>query len=310
MRKNPLWIVAVIVIPLCIFSFSSLYGASKEQPLPPGCAGVKTCECCHQDVMESLGKTEMGRLFLKHPRTGQEELVCETCHGPGKDHADSEGQSFGGMIRFAKGSPTPLEQRNQACLQCHQKRGQLFWEGSPHEMRNVSCSNCHNVHSKSGRPYDPKLLALSNVMETCDQCHKQEVAQQMRFSHHPLREGKMNCTSCHNPHGTAGESMLKANSLNDLCYKCHTEVRGPFLFEHPPVRENCGYCHSSHGSVYPKLLKVPELRLCRECHINFHQLSRDSKGRRTTPQLAGPLCTSCHFNVHGSNHPSGFVFTR
>ena len=33
--------------------------------------------------------------------------------------------------------------------------------------------------------------------------------------------------------------MLKEASVNDNCYKCHAEKRGPFLWEHPPVRENC-----------------------------------------------------------------------
>ena len=41
---------------------------------------------------------------------------------------------------------------------------------------------------------------------------------------------------------------LKAASVNEQCYTCHTEKRGPFLWEHAPVRESCLNCHTPHGS--------------------------------------------------------------
>ena len=70
-----------------------------------------------------------------------------------------------------------------------------------------------------------------------------------RSSHMPLREGKIICSDCHNPHGSVTEALLKKNSINDTCYTCHAEKRGPFLFEHAPVRENCDNCHDPHGTV-------------------------------------------------------------
>lgn len=280
----------------------------RQEQLAPGCAGVKTCECCHAEVITDLEKTPMGRLFLRHPRNSEEKLVCETCHGPGKEHADTQGAEFGNMIRFAKGSPTPAEKRNEACLECHQRKNLLFWQGSAHQMRDLNCSDCHSVHKGSKNQANRKLLVGTNAMQTCERCHKQQVAQQMRFSRHPLREGKMDCTSCHNPHGTPTEDLLKANSTPDLCYSCHSQVRGPFLNEHPPVIEDCSNCHTSHGSTYPRLLKQPEIRLCRECHTNFHGLNLN--GRRATPHVLGRACSDCHVNIHGSNHPTGQFFTR
>ena len=60
--------------------------------------------------------------------------------------------------------------------------------------------------------------------------------------------------------------MLRENSVNENCYKCHAEKRGPFLWEHNPVRENCLNCHDAHGSTKQALLKVQAPKLCGECH--------------------------------------------
>jgi DmsE family decaheme c-type cytochrome len=295
------------VLSMAFLLMMSFHGASAAQK--PGTVGFKNCEECHDEVTKNLGKTTMGRLFIKHPRNSNEELVCETCHGSGEAHVESQGEQYEGLVRFGPTTTTSIQKRNEACLQCHEKRKLFSWQGSPHEMRNLACTNCHNVHKASQEPYNAKLLAQRTVMDTCKGCHAQQVAAQMRFSHMPLREGKMTCASCHNPHGTFAPKLLMANTLNDLCFKCHAEKRGPHLFEHPPVIEDCSNCHNSHGSNFPKMLKAPEIRLCRGCHVNFHELNFGG-GRRRAPHAAGRACSDCHFNIHGSNHPSGFYLTR
>ena len=67
----------------------------------------------------------------------------------------------------------------------------------------------------------------------------------------------MTCTDCHNPHGTPNPFQLKQASVNENCYSCHAEKRGPFLFTHPPVFDNCDNCHEPHGTINDCLLKVP-----------------------------------------------------
>jgi DmsE family decaheme c-type cytochrome len=128
----------------------------------------------------------------------------------------------------------------------------------------------------------------------------------------PLREGKMTCSSCHNPHGTVTPALLKENSTNETCYACHAEKRGPFLWEHPPVTENCTNCHDPHGSNHERMLKVAKPRLCQQCHIETLHPTRPF-GRDTAASLKfvlGRSCSNCHVNIHGSNHPSGSAFTR
>ena len=86
----------------------------------------------------------------------------------------------------------------------------------------------------------------------------------------------MDCGSCHNPHGTVSDALIAANSINESCYSCHAEKRGPFLWEHAPVNENCLNCHVPHGSIRPNMLKLPGARLCRKGR-------RGQKGRTVQP---------------------------
>ena len=53
-----------------------------------GYAGSDTCTTCHEDEGRRFKNTVMGKAFA-HPRTSGEEWGCESCHGPGKAHADS-----------------------------------------------------------------------------------------------------------------------------------------------------------------------------------------------------------------------------
>ena len=259
----------ILVSLLCFSKAPAKVEDKKAEKGSEGYAGGETCQACHPQVYDRLAKTAMGTLFLKHPRTGDEKLGCETCHGPGTEHVGSGGKTFGGMIRYKKGTPTPVSVRNDACLKCHQKRERLFWSGSAHANQGIACTDCHVAHTGPGATKRSQLANLT-VEDTCNTCHKEQVRAENKFSHHPTREGKMNCASCHNPHGTASPKLVKAISTKELCFNCHAQYRGPFVFQHPPVMEDCFNCHQPHGSAYPALLKTPPIRLCRECHITFH----------------------------------------
>jgi DmsE family decaheme c-type cytochrome len=130
----------------------------------------------------------------------------------------------------------------------------------------------------------------------------------MQRSAHPLRSGAMACTSCHNPHGSAGEASLVKTTINETCATCHAEKRGPFLWEHAPVREDCSTCHTPHGSNNVSLLKMPTARLCQSCHLlGHHQTVSIQQG---TVWVQNRACVNCHQQIHGSNHPSGAIFQR
>jgi DmsE family decaheme c-type cytochrome len=129
-----------------------------------------------------------------------------------------------------------------------------------------------------------------------------------RNAHMPVREGAMECSSCHAVHGSVTTALLNHDTINDGCYSCHAEKRGPFLWEHAPVNENCLDCHDPHGSIRQAMLRLNPPRLCQQCHI---ETLHPTEARLPTSKFAiGRSCMNCHSNVHGSNHPSGFGFTR
>jgi DmsE family decaheme c-type cytochrome len=220
-----------------------------------------------------------------------------------REAAPVGGLSVGGIISFRPNDPgRTAEQNNRICLNCHERGERVYWQGSVHETRGLACSNCHTVMTNvSGR------FALKTAFQpdTCFQCHKDRRAQMFRSSHMPVREGKVLCSDCHNPHGSATEAMIREDSINDNCYKCHAEKRGPFLFEHAPVRENCTNCHDPHGSINLALLKISVPRLCYECHTIDH--GQTGPNSQFTMSRA---CLNCHTNIHGSNSPAGGVFHR
>lgn len=261
--------------------------------------GAQVCLGCHATQTEAFNHTLMGRLQK------QGKLQCETCHGPGSEHVRlGGGRGVGGIISFRKDDLSRTAAENNAiCLGCHEKGHRTLWKGSTHETRGLMCTNCHTVMKNVSRKHQ---LKTAFEPDTCFQCHKDRRAQMFRSSHMPLREGKMVCSDCHNPHGSVTGSMLKTASVNDTCYKCHAEKRGPFLWEHNPVRENCLNCHDPHGTVNAYSLKIARPRLCFECHQFGHAQATGPNSVFTMSRA----CQNCHTQIHGSNHPAGAVFQR
>ncbi len=280
-------------------------------------AGSDMCITCHAEQGKHFSHTVMGKAFARS-KNAMEKLGCEACHGPGKAHVEAGGGKETIPVRFARDSRNTVEEQNDACLTCHARGDRLFWEGSPHESRHISCVTCHVGHEPRVRKAsaDARFNApLTDVHgtrepqpELCLQCHQMRRAQLQRSSHMPYREGKVTCTSCHNPHGTPNPKQLKQATVTENCVSCHSERRGPFLWEHPPVMENCANCHEPHGTNNPQLLKVRMPRVCDSCHVTSRH--------PTVPTLLNSVrdfnrgCTNCHSRIHGSNHPSGNMFLR
>ncbi len=294
-RSRPLLISATVAAILPAVSMTRAQ-APGPQAQAPAYAGSDSCAACHD---------ELAKAFRRNPhrfvevRREWKERACESCHGPGAKHAESGDPSD--IVNPAKLAP---EQADRACLDCH--RHQPAQSGriqGGHGRYQVACTACHRVHAEAQRL---TLRDAAVVNRQCADCHRSEWAEFQRPYTHRLLQGAMKCTDCHNPHGSMRPRSVRTASANEAgCFRCHGDKRGPFPFEHPPVRlEGCERCHEPHGSTNPRMLVRAEVRfLCLECHSNigsrpalggippgFHDL-RSARYRN---------CTICHNRIHGS----------
>jgi DmsE family decaheme c-type cytochrome len=276
-------------------------GAAQEV----GYVGEATCVACHESAGTEVGATPHGR--AANPRTPAAAQGCESCHGPGEAHV--EDPSVPGSIR--RFDAVPPRDASAACLSCHARGSHALWQGSAHDARNLSCSTCHSVHAPRS---ERAQLKTPTAMETCATCHRQQTAKIQRSAHMPLQEGKMECASCHDPHGSTNVRLLRAgNWITESCVSCHTEKRGPFLWEHAAGREACSSCHDPHGSNNDRMLVAKQPMLCQRCHIGTRHPSTIYDGNQLAARsnrLIGRSCVNCHSQIHGSNSPAGHTFIR
>jgi DmsE family decaheme c-type cytochrome len=293
----------------------------EGSPAPPAYAEAGVCATCHEEIATALGRTAHGRTERK---TWDGGALCESCHGPGAAHVEGGGdktkiRSFAALsqdkhVGATRGAAPAEADPSAVCLTCHEKGDHSHWKGSQHDGRGLSCLTCHRIHHE--KEPTPALLAKATEFETCTSCHLRRKASLYRSGHMPMREGTMSCSSCHNPHGSEGPSMLEQFSVNENCYACHAEKRAPLLWEHPPVKEQCTTCHDPHGSLHPRLLVAKQPRLCQQCHDETRHptqpYSDASPGAEFFPnsRMFDRGCMNCHSMIHGSNHPAGMRFMR
>ena len=250
---------------------------------------------CHADSIDAYSKTVHGLTFQHGAKGALQARDCQACHGPRSEHVADPDDS----LKFS------TEQYSAVCLQCHQDGGRMQWQNSQHKTGEVGCVSCHTLMKKVS---DKGLLTKADEPSVCYSCHSNVKGQMNKASHHPVKEGKMACSSCHNPHGSVGKSMLKGATVNETCFNCHQDKRGPFVWEHPVVRENCASCHDAHGSNNADMLNAKGSFLCLQCHSYGGHINLPRYNRTSNPYGQG--CVNCHITQHGSNHPSGAKFTR
>lgn len=271
--------------------------ALKQASQAMGARGVETCYRCHQQTRE------LERIAGPHQIHGKNNFECKTCHDP---H---------GNIR--------KESRTDLCLECHKGHPTMAFKSSTHALQGLACVDCHNPHpstqlarfrnidhDRSDRPFamgqrsiHPRMPMASNDPVACYPCHQNIAALFSLPSHHPVKEGKMKCSSCHDVHGGSTKN-LNAVSVNQLCWKCHADKQGPFVWEHPPVTENCSICHNPHGTVVNNLLHQPTTFLCLRCHSGHRGQRRNIDANLGLRPAFYTDCSQCHSQVHGSDQPA------
>jgi DmsE family decaheme c-type cytochrome len=312
MKRIFLCVAIIVLLSSGLWTASRVDAASdKEQqatltqrtaaPNPADFVGSDTCETCHADVAKKFSTNPHSRLALMH---GGKGATCESCHGPGKAHVDGGGDVTK-IFRFSKAS---AKQIDETCLGCHAGAHPNF-ERSAHGEAGVSCTGCHSVHSFAT---EASLLKVAQP-KLCYTCHTDVKPAFAQPFHHKVDEGLMQCSDCHDPHGTFEGKLVKSTAdQNAVCTKCHTETGGPFVYEHPVIKaEGCTTCHSPHGSPNARLLNVSNINtLCLQCHSETNMGSFPHAVSPTGPvhnQAAQYVaCTNCHTQIHGSNSSAQF----
>ncbi len=271
--------------------------------------GSDTCTACHTDTSKNF----------QHAFHKQQGVECEDCHGNGSLHVEGGGD-VAKIVGFWK---RPVGVANGVCLGCHVRDEKVrHWAGGSHSGNHVRCVDCHQIHDRALKAANESRISFdtatrgafaagsvspetsvilrpkSATNDACLKCHQTEGAQLSLPYHHPLREGKMSCVDCHDPHGGPAGNNLRTANVNQLCLSCHAQYRGPFAYQHPPVTENCMTCHTAHGSPNTNLLSVSEPALCLQCHTGHHNGAGTPLPDR---------CTNCHGSIHGTDvaTPSG-----
>jgi len=303
-------VITVLFLP-CTAAEKSAHGIASYQSYVqiPGAkaVGSDTCATCHPEVTKDF----------QHAFHAQQGIDCESCHGPGSLHVEGGGD-ISKIISF---SHRPAPAANGVCLSCHAQNAQIRnWIAGSHAANKVRCTDCHQTHvySAKGESNSPagidlisqgRVTSVENLVpetkpiiqppwqanDACLRCHQTQRGQMSLPYHHPLREGKMSCVDCHDPHGGAGGNNLRLANINQLCLSCHAQYRGPYAYQHPPVNENCMLCHTAHGSPNTNLLLVSEPALCLQCHAGHHNGASLPLPDR---------CTNCHLSIHGTDTPT------
>ncbi len=261
---------------------------------PDDFVGADVCASCHEPESKNFASNPHSKIVLQHGNAG---VTCEGCHGPGKAHVEGAGDATK-IFNPAKASPKELDEK---CLSCHAGAHPNFGT-SPHARAGVSCIGCHSIHASK-----EETLLKAAEPSLCYQCHASQKAQFNMPIHHRVNEGLVKCTDCHDVHGTFGPNNLRTTAdQNAVCTKCHTDIRGPFVYEHAPVKtEGCLACHTPHGTQNPRLLNMPSVAtLCNQCHSPLGAGARhglDPGSTTVTP------CVTCHTFIHGSNASQAFI---
>jgi len=264
--------------------------------------GSDTCKTCHEEIYNNWAKTPHWKTTL-NKLGGPAKQGCEGCHGPGKAHVEGGGD-ITKIFTFKNASTHEIDQR---CLSCHAGGTEhMHTINSVHAQNNVSCLSCHSPHHAETKEF----LLVKSQPELCYGCHLQQRAQFDMPFRHRVNDGLIECSDCHNPHGTFGPKQVRRSAMQDaVCFKCHTEKEGPFVFEHEPVKiEGCSSCHIPHGGANPHMLRVSNVNLlCLQCHTNVaSQMGAPGTPSFHSQETFFKSCTLCHVQIHGSNFDATF----
>lgn len=292
----------------------------------PSAKGI-SCKTCHQNPIGRGGDLNPYGAALQKNKLDFKALESQDSDGDGVSNGKEieAGTNPGEAAKPSAWHWLPLESTawaaeekaeyigGESCAACHAKETKEFKRSTharisiPQGVQAQSCEMCHgpgSLHAAAGGGKGVGgIINPRKDPSTCFACHLDKKAEFRLPFHHPVLEGKMSCADCHSAHGEEIRpwTATSMEGVNEACFKCHKEQRGPFAWEHEALREGCTTCHKVHGSIHDKMLTARDNNLCLRCHtqVNFPTIGKQAHGGR----LPQGTCFSagCHTAVHGSN---------
>lgn len=168
------------------------------------------CMFCHNAYPEIPRGREAPRARPEYTAL-PEGIDCGRCHGDGDRHvALARGGAPAAQIRGSILNPArlPAERQMEVCMQCH-----LETTSSPLPAYIVRYERGPFSY-RPGEPLGDFVLHFDRARSTDDRFEIDGSAYRLRQSR-CFREGRLTCTTCHNPHDAA------ARDYNAVCRHCH-----------------------------------------------------------------------------------------
>jgi predicted CXXCH cytochrome family protein len=238
----------LVELPLGWYAEKGGYWAMNpgyDRPDHEGFRRQVTYECmfCHNAYPAIPAGHERPFAEPVYPRTLPEGIDCQRCHGPGGRHVELAGSGAErARVRGAIVNPARLnaERQMEVCMVCHLEttsfplpNGIVRYDRGPFSF-------------KPGEPMGAFILSFDHAPGTGRE-EKFEIvnaAYRLRRSACFLKSnGKMLCTTCHNPHDVPrGERAVRHYAA--VCRQCHGPAveRAAAAGKHPQGGE-CAGCH-------------------------------------------------------------------
>ena len=237
--RRPRWAAALAVAVLLVAATQS---PDQDPTAPFPRAGVRAgqdwCIECHEEQLDALADA-----IHRDVAHGDAAPGCETCHGPGHDHADDEDNDPRLITHPRRLRPAA---QTAVCRGCHGE--QIDGHGGDPEgfvAAGKGCTACHTVHEPRPETPFPKQVfrvrgaaAAASVpvgASRCLECHPLQEQRLAQGLHHGLaaEHDRYGCERCHGNGSrhveTSGLARLitRPDTARDgvaTCRQCHSQV--------------------------------------------------------------------------------------